>query len=293
MHFKYFSIKEINNFLTENHLSINKKYGQNFLINSGVVDTIIKNANIQSDDLVIEIGCGLGSLTHKLIATKAAVTGFEIDRAYIKLLKNEYEKHENFRLIQGDFLKKIDDVLKTTNLKKYKRILYFGNLPYNITSPVLEKILTGNIHFNELYFMMQKEVAERIRAIEGSKKYGSLSVFCRFYTDTKIIAKVSPRSFFPEPKVESCIMQFIKKQINLNPLSREYFFKVSRSLFINRRKQLKNNLMMSPFIKNLNNEILIKALKNSAIPPEARGEELSIERIVRLSDEIYKLVKDR
>jgi len=293
MHFKYFSINEINNFLSENGLSINKKFGQNFLINAGVVDTAIKNALIGSNDLIFEIGCGLGSLTHKLIATKAAVIGFEIDRAYIKLLKEQFNEYENFKLTEGDFLKKIDDILKSTDLKKYGRVLFFGNLPYNITSPILEKILTGNIYFDEIYFMMQKEVAERIAAKEGTKKYGSLSIFCRFYTETKIIARVSPKSFYPQPKVDSCIMQFVKKREKLNLLNEEYFFKVSRSLFINRRKQLKNNLQMSPFIKNLNNEILIKALENSEIPPEARGEELSIERIARLANELYKLINNR
>ena len=193
MQFKYFSIREIQNFINENNLAIHKKYSQNFLINSGVVDTIITFAKIEKEDLVLEIGCGLGSLTNKLIQTGCTLMGFEVDKAFIKLLKTQFSDNKNFTLIEGDFLKEIEKTKNEINKTKYKNIKILGNLPYHITTPILDKIFTTPIRFDLIIFMMQKEVAERITAKEGTKQYGSLSIFSQFYSNPKIIAKISPR----------------------------------------------------------------------------------------------------
>ena len=290
MQFKYFSVKEIQNFITENNLAIHKKFSQNFLINSGVVDTIIKNANIEKEDIVIEIGCGLGSLTNKLIQTDCTLIGFEVDKAYIKLLKTQFIDKKNFTLIEGDFLKEIEKIKDEINKNKIKKIKILGNLPYHITTPILDKIFTTPIDFNLIIFMMQKEVAERIIAKEGTKQYGSLSIFSQFYAKPKIIAKISPKSFYPTPKVESSIVYFEKQDNKFNVIDKTLFFKIVRSLFFNRRKQIKNNLMLSPILQNIDQKKIIEALNNSQIPLTVRGEILSIDKIVDFSNELYKLI---
>src|SRR4030042_2834880 len=142
MNFKFYSIREIQNFIKENNLAIRKRFSQNFLINSGVIDTMIKYSEIQKDDLVIEIGCGLGSLTHKIIEKNCTLIGFEIDKAYIKLLKSQFSNNNNFILIEGDFIKEIGKTISNITLNKYNKIKILGNLPYNITTPILDKIFT-------------------------------------------------------------------------------------------------------------------------------------------------------
>ncbi len=289
MHFKYFSIKEIQNFINENNLAILKKFGQNFLINAGVADTIINNANIKKEDLIIEIGCGLGGLTHKLIDTKAKIIGFEIDAAFIKILKKQFSNFLNFTLIEGDFLKKIEETFLKIDPKKFNRILILGNIPYQITTPILEKLFLSDIYFDEIILMIQKEVAERITSKEGNKKYGSLSIFCQYFTSPKVIAHITPRSFYPSPNVESTVVNFKKRTDKPDVLDIKLFFNLSRSLFINRRKQLKNNLLLSPFLKSINKESLVNALENVHISTMLRGEMLPINKIIELANEIYRL----
>lgn len=290
MDFRFFSVNEIKNFINKNKIKINKKLGQNFLINSGVVDTIIEKSQISEKDLAIEIGCGLGALTHRLIRSNATVVGFEIDKAYVKHLNQLFDKCQNFILINKDFLKSIENVIKNFDIKKFNRILYFGNLPYYITTPILEKIFLNKLYFDKLYFMLQKEVGKRIVAKEGTKEYGSLTIFCNYFTETKIIARVSSKSFFPAPKVDSVVAEFTKKEQKINLLNEDFFFKVTKSLFINRRKQIKNNLLFSPFIKNITKETLSLALKKANIDENTRGETLSIEKIACLSNELFKIL---
>ncbi|MCK4797294.1 MAG: ribosomal RNA small subunit methyltransferase A [Spirochaetes bacterium] len=295
MHFKYFSIKEIKKFIQDNNLAILKKFGQNFLINSGVVDTIVQNSQICKEDLVIEIGCGLGSLTHKIIATECTLIGFEIDNAYIKNLKTQFGDKKNFNLIEGNFLNEIKSaymhsmLIPKINGEKYRKIIFLGNLPYNITTPILEKIFVTPIYFDDIIFMIQKEVAERIIAREGTRQYGSLSIFCQFYSSPKIIANISPRSFYPSPKVESSLVHFKSRENTFNIINQKFFFKIVKSLFINRRKQIKNNLILSPLLNQLDKNMITKALEKANIEPTIRGEMLSIQKIVILSNELYKL----
>ncbi len=293
MHFKFFSVKEIQKFIDENNLAIHKRFSQNFLINAGVVDTIIKFSEINKDDLVIEIGCGLGSLTNKLIGTNCSIIGFELDKAYIKLLKSQFGNIKNFNLIEGDFLKEIDKIKNKIDKNNYRSIKILGNLPYNITTPILDKIFTTPIYFDLIIFMMQKEVAERVIAKEGTKQFGSLSIFSQFYSDPKIIARISPKSFYPAPKVESSLVYLKKKKNKYKVLDEKFFFKVARSMFISRRKQIKNNLMLSPLLKEIDNNKIIESLNNADIPLTIRGETLSIEKIVELSNGLYKIINDK
>lgn len=291
MQFKYFSINEIQRFINENSLAINKKYGQNFLINAGVIDHIVKNANLSKTDLVIEIGCGLGSLTHKILESGCDLLGVEIDRGYITNLKDQFGGNPNFTLIEGDFLKKIDEIEKYTQGKNYNKIEMLGNIPYNITTPIMAKIFESKINYNSLIFMTQKEVAERIIAKENCKSYGRLSIFCQIFTEPRIIAEISPRSFYPKPKVDSSVILFKKRKKEFDIKDKDLFFKIVRSLFMNRRKQIKNNLLKSPLLNEHEKSCVLKALENADISLNIRGEKLSIEKIVLFVNEVYKLVK--
>ncbi len=289
MEFKYYSVKEINAFLEAKGLAVNKKFGQNFLINSGVCDTIVKNLELTPDDVVFEIGCGLGSLTNRLIDSPAGkVIGFEIDNAYQKHLKNLFKDYSKFTLVSGDFLKEFENAVKMYLAPEQKPVIT-GNLPYYITTPIMEKIFTGICGFSRAAFMMQKEVGERVVSKAGNKKYGSLSIFCQYYSQPKIIANISPASFYPQPNVNSVVLRFVHREFEPPADNEKLFFAVARSLFINRRKQLKNNFALSPFLKAIPLELILQAMEQCSIPVEERGENLSIEQIIHLSNVINKL----
>lgn len=289
MDFKYYSVKEINAFLTAKGLAVNKKFGQNFLINSGVCDTIVRNLELTPNDVVFEIGCGLGSLTNRLIDSSAAkVVGFEIDNAYQKHLQNIFRDSCKFTLVAGDFLKEFENAVKT-HLAPGQQPVITGNLPYYITTPIMEKIFTATLGFSRAAFMMQKEVGERVVSKAGNKKYGSLSIFCQYYSEPKIIANISPASFYPQPNVNSVVLRFVHRTYEPSADNEQLFFAVARSLFINRRKQLKNNFALSPFLKSIPLEHIFQAMEQCAIAPEERGENLSIEQIIHLSNVINKL----
>jgi 16S rRNA (adenine1518-N6/adenine1519-N6)-dimethyltransferase len=290
MQFKFFSAAEIQNFINENSLFVNKKYGQNFLINSGAADSIVKSADITPKSLVFEIGSGLGGLTSKILNEKCALYAFEIDRAYAAHLRSLFGGFENFNLIEGDFLKTIQKTVRDIDLTIYDKVVFIGNLPYYITTPIIEKIFFLKINYDSLIFMVQKEVAERFTAHPGTKKYGSISIFCQYFTEPEIVARITPASFYPKPKVDSAVVKFVKKKASYSPLDESLFFRVARSLFINRRKQIKNNLLLSPFLRTFEKERIAEALKNAGIAESLRGEVLDIERIIKFADEIKKLV---
>jgi 16S rRNA (adenine1518-N6/adenine1519-N6)-dimethyltransferase len=292
MQFKYFKIDEIQNFIKVNRLAIQKKFGQNFLVDPAVAEKIVGSVEIGKNDLIIEIGCGLGSLTHKLVDFGCQVIGFEIDWAYIRLLNNTYKKVPNFKLIEGDFLKEVKTLADTLKNEKYEKVHIFGNLPYNITSPILDRIFKTPLYFDEIIFMVQKEVGHRITAKEGSKKYGSLSVFCQYYCVPEIIMDVSSSSFYPVPKVDSSVICLRKRLDPFEVKDTGLFFRVAHSLFMNRRKQIKNNLLISTLLKDIQRDILVKALDNTGIPLSERGENLPISKIAELSNEIYRLIKE-
>lgn len=292
MDFKYYSVKEINTFLQAKGLAVNKKFGQNFLINSGVCDTIVRNLELTPNDVVFEIGCGLGSLTNRLIDSPAGkIVGFEIDNAYQKHLTGLFKDFSKFTFVPGDFLKEFDNAVKT-HLAPGQKPVITGNLPYYITTPIMEKIFTGTCGFSRAAFMMQKEVGERVVSKAGNKKYGSLSIFCQYYSEPKIIANISPASFYPQPNVNSVVLRFVHRAFKPQADNEKLFFAVARSLFINRRKQLKNNFAFSPFLKSVPQELILQAMSQCGIPAEERGENLNIEQIIHLSNVLNKLISE-
>ena len=252
-----------------------KRLGQNFLIDGAVIDEIL--SCVKEDDCVFEIGPGLGFVTEGLVKRAHDVVAVEIDKDAIDILNKNLAQNENFRLIENDILKvNLDEIYPAD-----KKIKIIANIPYYITSPILAHLL-GEIddienknrkHIDEIILMVQLEVAKRICANENSqnKEYGMLSILSQFFCDTKIIKKVSRRSFYPSPKVDSALVKiknnFTPRIANPSPLLK----KTIKAAFGTRRKNIKNSLLSGGFLG------VKEALLKIGMDENTRGEKLSIE----------------
>ncbi len=223
-----------------NDFKFKKKYGQNFLVDSNIVNKIVNTIDISKNNLVIEIGCGDGKLTKKLCEAFDFVLGYEIDLDVKDMLYNNLNGFNNCNIVFDDFLK--CDIVSDVNKYKYDNLYVVGNLPYYITTPIIEKLVLSGIGFNSMTFMVQKEVGDRISASVGSREYSSLTVFLNYFYDIKKEFIVSRNSFIPRPNVDSMIVSFKKKDSLYELKDRELFFKIVRDSFRFKRKTLKNNL---------------------------------------------------
>lgn len=271
-----------------NTLDIVKKYsfkftkslGQNFLIDKSVLDDIVESAEISSQDLIIEIGPGVGTLTGELLKKAKKVYAIELDSELIPILKEELKEYENLEIVNKDALKiNFNDIIRDE-----KSVKLVANLPYYVTTPIISKLLTEGYKFDSLTIMIQKEVAERIAAKPDCKEYGALSILVQYYCNAKIVRKVLPSSFVPKPKVESIVLRLDRLQEpGVKVKDEKLFFKVVRSSFNMRRKTLWNALKAF----DLNKESMSQAFESAGIDPKRRGETLSLEEFGRLSDCIY------
>jgi 16S rRNA (adenine1518-N6/adenine1519-N6)-dimethyltransferase len=263
-----------------------KRLGQNFLINDHLAQKFPDFLQINEDDLVFEIGTGLGNLTKFLLEKAGFVVSCEIDARLFRAVQDLLGNFSNLELLNEDFLKidlkrKIESHLsKQKNLKNVKLC---GNLPYYITSPILEKIIENRFLFSKIVLTLQKEVAQRIIAKPGTSAYGSLSIFLQFFMEPKILAQVKPGSFFPSPAISSCVISLESRKQKIEVDNEELFFIIVRAVFSQRRKTLLNSLYL---LKNLNfsKADLEDEIRNAGFNPQIRGEELSIEEFARLSN---------
>ncbi len=252
-----------------------KRRGQNFLTNPKILATIIKAGELKKNDIVLEVGPGLGILTQELAKKVRKVIAVEIDTKLTNYLKEKFKNYKNIKIIQGDILK-----FKISNLKiqNYKII---ANLPYNITGAVLKKFLSEKPKPKLMVLMIQKEVAERI--VERSNKRSIISLMVKFYGKPEIISYVSKNNFWPRPKVDSSILRIkeINKKYKLKSKEEKKFFKLIRDGFSSPRKQLVNNLA-----KIIKKEEIKKIFKKIGFDPKIRAENLNLDNWFTL----YKLI---
>ena len=275
--------EEIKQILLQNNLIVKKKYGQNFLLDEVVLNNIILKAGIKADSCVVEIGPGLGFLTKKLSQFDGKVLCYEIDEQMVRFLKKE--NYNNVEIIQDDFLNRNldEDFLK---FAKGKKLMVVANLPYYITTAILLKILEETHTVDKMIVMMQKEVAQRICGKPSTKDYNALSVLLQYFTNPKIVLDVKPSSFYPQPTVDSSVVEIkYKTEMDNTALNLNYFLKFNRNIFSQRRKTLINNLQKTyHYTKSEIEEILY----HFHISVSIRAEELSVNQIIDLANAFYK-----
>ena len=262
-----------------------KKFGQNFLIDSHVLNKIITAADITKEDTILEIGPGIGSMTQHLCEKAGKVISVEIDKMLIPILQENLAAYDNFILINEDFLKlDVKELLEQHNCKKVKVV---ANLPYYITTPIIMSLFENNIPLDSITVMVQKEVAQRMEAKPSTKDYGALSLAIQFYATTNIVANVPPNCFIPRPNVGSAVIKLSLRQEKPYELKdTSLMFKLVRAAFNQRRKTLVNALNNSPLI-NIPKDNILKALSEMNLSPTVRGEALSLEEFCILSDLLY------
>ena len=281
--------------LNKYNIRLNKDLGQHFLIENQIMENIINVSDLAGDEKVIEIGAGIGSLTQYILRKleDGELITIEKDRRFIKVLEDLFQDYPNLKIINKDVLQinwqnfVDDNDLKDVNLK------VIANLPYYITTPIIESLLFSPLHIKEMIFMMQREVAQRLAASPGTKDYGSLSVFIQFHYRADIKFEVSPKSFIPKPEVYSAVIKLTPhKETPYKVKDKEFFFKVVRAIFNLRRKNIKNSLTLSPHI-NLEKDLIINGLKQCGIDQRIRGEKLSIEEMTQLSNKFWELKNEK
>lgn len=273
-----YSPKKMKELLEKNGFSLKKKFGQNFIIDENVINSIIDKSKIDKDTLVIEVGPGAGSLTYKLGISAKNVICYEIDTTLENVLKENTRDLNNVKVIYQDFLKA--NVLDDIKSYEYKKLYFVANLPYYITTPIIIKIIEDCIPVDKMVFMVQKEVGNRFKALPGSKEYGSLSVYLNYYFGVKKILDISRHVFMPEPNVDSIIVEFSKKENLLAVKNEAVFFKLIRDSFTQKRKTLRNNL------KGYNLEKVEEALNRHNLDLSVRAEQLSTEIFIEIANNL-------
>lgn len=276
LHPKIADISATRHILKTFDLRASKKLGQNFLIDSSVVQKIVDAAEISTGDEVLEIGPGIGTLTQGLLEAGAKVTAVEIDKKLPAVLEKTLAGYENFKLIQGDILKFDIEKIMPPNFK------VVANLPYYITTQILLTLLEKKLPVTKIVTMVQKEVAERMTAAPNSKIYGAMTVAVQFRADVKIAFEVPPSAFLPRPEVTSAVVVCDVRESPFKVADEEFFIKVVRAAFGQRRKTLVNSLLGAGFLR----EKILAALEVANILPERRAETLSIEDFVNLADNL-------
>ena len=262
-----------------------KSFGQNFLIDANVVKKITDAADIKDDDVVLEIGPGIGTLTQHLAYAAGKVIAVEIDNRLIPVLEETLAPYDNVELINEDILKlDLDELLKRRG--GTKRIKVIANLPYYVTTPVVTELLERSTLIESLTVMVQKEVAQRMDAVAGTKDYGALSLAVRYYSEPHKITDVSPNCFMPRPDVTSAVIRLDIKKERQTVADEKLMFKVIKASFGQRRKTLLNSLKNSDIA--ISKEQWESILESAGISPGVRGETLKLEDFARLADETMK-----
>lgn len=285
------------NYLKSNSILLKKSYGQNFVIDEALLNTLIQSAKITPADTVLEIGPGIGTVTERLLDIGARIIAVELDRRFAELLRFHFRDKPNFTLIEGDFLKKsVQDQLKLHMLPLQGKIKVIANLPYYITTPILTNLLQSGIPLSLLVITIQKEVAERLTATIGIKQYSAITIFTRFYGEPEIVAVYPPASFFPNPKVSSAIVHFAAHEKSPYRCEHPLFFHhVVKVCFTGRRKMIKNTIarLIKSWQADINQSQVDSMLQALDISPMIRPEALSVEEFLRISGSLWDLCPEQ
>ena len=274
--------------LQKYHFNFQKKFGQNFLIDTHVLDKIIRAAEITKDDFVLEIGPGIGTMTQYLAQAAREVVAVEIDKALIPILQETLSGFPNAEVIQDDILK-VDIAELAAERNGGRPIKVVANLPYYITTPIIMSLFEHDVPLALVTVMVQKEVAERMQAGPGSKDYGALSLAVQYYADPYIVANVHPNCFMPRPNVGSAVIRLTRHKVPPVQVEDEkLMFQMIRASFNQRRKTLVNGLNHSPEM-TLTKEQITKAVEGLGKGAGVRGEALTLEEFAKLSNTIYQM----
>lgn len=264
-----------------------KKFGQNFLIDTHVLDKIISAAHITKEDMVLEIGPGIGTMTQYLAEAAGKVIAVEIDRNLIPILEDTLSEYNNVRVINEDVLKL--DLRKLADEENGgKAIKVVANLPYYITTPIIMGLFENHVPVESITVMVQKEVADRMQTGPGNKDYGALSLAVQYYAEPYIVANVPPNCFMPRPKVGSAVIRLTRhKEPPVEVKDEKLMFDIIRASFNQRRKTLANGLNNSDKI-TCSKEIITKAIEKLGKGASVRGEALSLQEFASLSNDIFE-----
>ena len=270
----------------KHNFKFSKSLGQNFLIDTNVIDRILEGARVQEGDYVIEVGPGIGTLTKEMGRTAEKVVAIEIDKTLIPILEETLADFPNIEVINQDILKV--DVQELVKAKlNGGPVKLIANLPYYITTPIVMKFLEEDIPVTDIVVMVQKEVADRMNAQPNSKDYGALSVAVQYYCDTEIVAKAPRHMFMPQPNVDSTVIGLhVREEKKYNVDNEDIFFKTVKASFGQRRKTLLNSLGGLGF---LSKDQIKLALQEANIDEKRRGETLSIEEFASLSNAVNRI----
>lgn len=261
-------------FIKDYDFKFKKKFGQNFITDDNILNNIVDSANIDEETLVIEIGCGAGALTKKLVNVAKKVIGYEIDET----LKPILSTIDGSDIIFCDFLKR--NIKKDLEKYSYKKLYVIANLPYYITTPIITKIIDDKLKVDKIVVMVQKEVGDRFSAKPNSKDYNSLTLFIDYYFNVKKLFVVSKNVFIPKPNVDSVVVLFEKKNKKYDVINERIFFKLIRDSFKQKRKTLKNNL------KDYDFDLIKEVLTENNFSENVRAEALPLEMFVKISNRL-------
>ncbi len=264
-------------------IKMSKKLGQNFLIKRGIVDEIVKAADLQEGDSVLEIGPGIGTLTQGLAQSGANVTAIELDTRLLEVLDTTLAQYNNVTIVHGDVLK-----LDVPSIMHHKPFKVVANLPYYITTPIIMSLLESRLPIERLVVMVQKEVALRMVAKPGTKDYGALSVAVQYYTKPDIVLDVPPKSFLPAPAVTSSVIRCVlRDKPPVDVVDEKLFFRVVKAGFAQRRKTFSNTMKTTGLSKDRIEELLAKA----NIDGQRRGETFTLQEFADVANAWAALIK--
>ena len=268
-------------------IKANKSLGQNFLISEQVVNKIVECSSITKEDLVIEIGPGLGTLTKELLEKAGKVICIELDKKMIKILQDRFSLYENFEIIHADVLNvRLNKIIKDEKEEKgFKSAKIVANLPYYITTPIIMKLLEDRLDLESITVMIQKEVADRLIAIPGQKETGAITYSVYYYATAEGILEVPKDSFIPEPEVTSKVIKLtLRKEPPVEVKSRGVMFKIIKSAFMQRRKTLLNALTNTKVF--MSKDEGLKILKELNLDENVRAENLTLENFAQITNKI-------